>query len=531
MSALRKSVRLGILVAAVAATLTVTPQAATAADRLVRGPCTDESAAEQYIAGEGHDHVGMPLHEHSCGIEQSAFLPLTDVLDDEMLGEMDVEAGIAAVAVSYPQAGVLFFDVSDPANPKFLSRYQSAECEGLVIDVDCGAYVDLSADGKAAYLAEQQISILPGRPPDPDAPLPARPGVEVIDITDPRNPQQSDFALIGLDAGGSHTTRSHVVPEGFAPGAAPGEYLYSMDNGGAIVVHRVVQDASGARTLEEINSIPTDEIHDSFIANDPIDKRVYLYLASGLDTGFLVWDVTDPANEKLVAEWDLTPHCEEDWYAHTIDVTYRGDRRYVTLPAELFTISGEQSADDRAEGCGRIVGNGDQVGPLWIIDASDFSKLGPADSQDSDTEEAATEQQLRTNSQNALVSTWTNAAGRPGGNLLFSPHNQQIVGDKIYLSGYHSGVTVLDASAAFAGKRGVRPKELAFVVPSGTPTRPLYSQPVGPVIPFVSTFTQARPLVWDMVFYDPPGPQTGRILAADMTGGFYSYRETGKGGR
>jgi hypothetical protein len=108
-------------------------------------------------------------------------------------------------------------------------------------------------------------------------------------------------------------------------------------------------------------------------------------------------------------------------------------------------------------------------------------------------------------------------------------HNQQIVGDKIYLSGYHSGVTVLDASAAFAGKRGARPRELAFVVPSGTPTRPLYDQVVGPAIPFVSTFTQARPLVWDQVFYIPPGagPKAGRILAADITGGFYSYREAG----
>jgi hypothetical protein len=102
------------------------------------------------------------------------------------------------------------------------------------------------------------------------------------------------------------------------------------------------------------------------------------------------------------------------------------------------------------------------------------------------------------------------------------------VGDKIYLSGYHSGVTVLDASQAFAGKRGARPRELAFVVPSGMPTRPIYDQQVGPVIPFISTFTQARPLIWDQFFYQPPGApaDAGRILVADMTGGFYSYRET-----
>ena len=498
-------------------------------DQIVPGPCTARSAADQYRSGEGHDHVGMPLHEAACAIQQSAFLPLDDVLDDEILGEMDAEAGIAAVAISYPQAGVLFFDVSDPAKPEFLSKYESSECEGLAIDVDCGAYVDVSPDGKAAYLALQQISVLPGRVPDSDAPLPAQPGVEVIDISDPRNPERTDFAFIGETAGGSHATRSHVIPEGFSPDAVPGEYLFSMDNSGGIVIHRVEKAQDGSRSLEQVNRIPTDEIHDSFIANDPIDQRVYLYLASGLDTGFLVWDVTDPtaAEIPLVAEWDLTPQCEQDWYSHTIDVTYRGDRRYVTLPAELFTISGEQSDEDRAEGCGEIVGNGDKVGPLWIVDASDFSKLGPADAEDTNAQEAQTDDELRANSAAALVATWTNAASREGGNLLFSPHNQQIVGDKIYLSGYHSGVTVLDASEAFAGKRGARPSELAFVVPSGTPTRPFYDQLVGPAIPFVETFSKARPIVWDQIFYIPPGasPDAGRILAADMTGGFYSYRE------
>src|SRR3712207_7933955 len=50
-------------------------------------------------------------------------------------------------------------------------------------------------------------------------------------------------------------------------------------------------------------------------------------------------------------------------------------RRYVTLPAELFNF-GDQSAEDRAEGCGTQIGNGDQVGPLWIVDATDFGALG-----------------------------------------------------------------------------------------------------------------------------------------------------------
>ena len=41
------------------------------------------------------------------------------------------------------------------------------------------------------------------------------------------------------------------------------------------------------------------------------------------------------------------------------------------------------SEDDKADGCGTFVGNGDKPGPLWIVDATDFSKLGPANDKKS----------------------------------------------------------------------------------------------------------------------------------------------------
>jgi hypothetical protein len=47
-----------------------------------------------------------------------------------------------------------------------------------------------------------------------------------------------------------------------------------------------------------------------------------MYVAAGYDTGLLIYDVTDPAPPRLLAEWDLTPQCEDDWYSHTIDVTH-----------------------------------------------------------------------------------------------------------------------------------------------------------------------------------------------------------------
>lgn len=494
--------------------------AAPAARAAVTPDCRAASAADQYRDGSGHDHLDISQHHASCRMEQVAFLSLVDELGSEVLGEMDIKAGIAAVAVTFPQAGILFFDVRDPRNPVFLSRYRSSECEGQVIDVNCGAFVDLSADGKWAFLSLQQITLVPGRTPDLQAPGPAPPGVELVDATDPRRPKLADVLPIASE-GGVHTSRSHVIPEGLAPDAAPGEYVFSVANGLGIAVSRVEPGLLGARMLAFLQLIPIDDVHDMFIQNDPIDRRTYMYVAAGFDSGFYVFDVTDPGGDTpLKAEWDLTPRCERDWYSHTIDVTTRGSKRYVTLPAELFDL-GKQSEEDQAEGCGTVFGNGDRPGPLWIVDASDLGALGPADALDDAAAEEATDAELERRSQEALVATWTNAADHPGGYLTFSPHNQQIVGDRIYLSGYHSGVTVLDASAAFAGQKGARPVEVGFIVPSGDPVRPLYAQAVAPAIAGFSKVPATRPLVWDQVFYD------GHVFAADMLGGFYSFSAPG----
>jgi hypothetical protein len=512
------------------------------------GPCTEQAKAAMPV-GPNHDHADMKQHESRCRMEQVAFLPLVDELKSRpnvILGEMDVKADIAAVAITFPRAGILFFDVSNPADPKFLSKYDSTECDQAVIDINCGAFVDLSNDGKTAYLSVQKLSFVPG---EPTGGLPGGqqgPGVEVIDISNPKSPLITQ-AYVVAGQGGVHTSRSHTIPEGPSSADKPraaGEYVFSNQNGTGIDIARV-RTIAGRRVLEKLPpqrnntgalcntvTICNREVHDTFIQNDPLDGRTYLYNAAGFDSGFQVYDVTDPAKAKLVAEWDLTPECTEDWYAHTIDVTHRGGRRYVTMPAELFlqkdtptdpTDSGlnESEPEEQAKGCGRFVGNGDKVGPLWIVDATDFSKLGPAEDRELPERKAETAAALKSASEAALVTTWQNPAGRAAGSLTFTPHNQQIVGDKIYLSHYHGGVYVLDASAAFAGRKE-RPTELAFMTPNGEPTRPLLGQPVtfGLAGRFFTDFPLGRSETWDMV------PYKGHVLAADMTGGFYSLRET-----
>jgi len=486
------------------------------------GPCT-EAAKDGMPDGEGHDHQDVEQHRGlRCRIEQVAFLPLTEELaarPDVVLGEMDVKADVAAVSVIFPEGGILFFDVSDPATPKFLSWYRSSQCEGAAIANNCGAFVDLSADGRTAFIAQQSLTFVPSADPDTASPgttPTTSPGVEVVDASDPRRPRRQQIFAV-LSQGGVHTARSHVVPEGPGPDRAPGQYVFSIANrlasntGSGIDIARFDPDG-GAAALTPLARIEIGETHDTFIQNDPLDGRTYLYIAGGFSKGLLVYDVTNPAKPRRVAAWDLTPECARDWYSHTVDVTHRDGRRYVTMPAELF-ISTAQSEADQAEGCGAVGGNGDQPGPLWIFDATDFSKLGQV---------GDTAAQLKAKSEDALIASWTNPARRAGGNLTFSPHNQQIVGDKIYLSDYHGGVYVLDASGAFAG-RSERPRELGYIVPSGESSnaaaRPLV--PPGSPAPTAVPRTRGRSSIWDMVFYK------GHILAADQVGGFYSLRETG----
>jgi hypothetical protein len=494
-----------LLMIAVTAAATVVPQPTVTGTDLQSGEgvCTD-LARRAMPDGPGHDHSVITQHRFFCQMRQVFFDSLNDELaarNDVILGEMDVENDLAAVAVAFPESGVLFFDVSNPASPVFKSWYRGSECPQLLIDVDCGAYVDLSQDGKVAFLSVQNLSVVPGGTPPGSRPV-SEPGVEVIDVRNPSLPVLAQVYPV-VSQGGVHTSRSHVYPNG-------SEFLFSIANGFGIEITQVNR-VGGVPALTPLVRQEIDEVHDTFLANDPLDGKTYLYVAAGFESGFYVYDVSTPASPQLIGEWDLTPQCFEDWYSHTVDTTVANGRRYVTLDAETFDSS-EQAPSQQAMGCGAIIGNADKPGPLWIIDATDLSQLGPAEDNGEDDDPA-----LKEASEASLVTTWTNPAGRAGGNLLFSPHNQQVVGNRIYLTNYHGGLFVLDATAAFQGQ-DVRPSELGFFVPHATPTRPLHQPTVPPGSPFFSTFSGRRPQLWDAVFYK------GYVLTADWHGGLYSLQ-------
>ena len=482
--------------------------------QFVDGPCTD-AARRGMPAAQGHDHLSVGQHKFSCRAQQTFFDPLDKVLDERPIvtGEMDVKKNLMVIATAYPESGFLLYDIAEPTKPKLLSRYRGEECEQVVLDVDCGAYVDLSPDGTKVFMSVQQITVL--APPSAQMrPLAAYPGLEVIDISDPSAPLLRQ-ALPIESTGGVHTARSFQVPDAGGDGPRePGTYVVAVANGMGLSFEEVTP----AGLLAPVSDVELAESHDMFIQEDPILKRTLLYVAGGFDTGFYVFDVTAPSAPVLLSEWDPTPECSQDWYAHTIDVAVRGSRRFVTMPNELIDFFGEQADDP---GCGGLAGNGDASGPMWIVDAGDLARLGPADTagNGADAEGAA---ELKAASEATLVTYWSNAAKRAGGELTFSPHNQQIVGDKIYLSQYHGGVVVLDAKEAFEG-RNVRPRETALFVPSEGPQRDIPPD-AGATTPafdyhFVTGFIDYRPLVWDMTYAN------GYVFIPDMTGGLTVVKE------
>jgi hypothetical protein len=453
------------------------------------GPCTAASALGM-PNGEDHDHNEPKQHAGLyCRIRQISFLPLNGSelagVENSKLGEMDVKADIAAVAVQEPIGGVMFFDVKDPANPKYLSTYLHAEC-GL--GDNCGAYVEMFPDGKGAVLSVQQTSGTPGFANGTPGTIP---GVALIDLTDPTKPTLSqEYATVSVQ--GVHTTRLHQ----HEIGTAAGLYMYVLQNGVGVEIARVESTPTGPKAVR-VQNIPVPDadnisnVHDTFIQTDPLDNKVYLYQAGGFTFGFRVYDVTNPASPQLLGEWDLTPECTNDWYSHTIDTRIKDGKRYVTLPVEQFDFGAQ------AEGCtGTQSGNGDLPGTMWIIDATDFSKLS--------------------NAKETLVTTWNTPSGVPSGQLTFSAHNQQVVGDLIYLSHYHGGMFVLDASEAFSGKK-VPPREMGWALPCDPRVRPTLE---------AGTFPHTRCDFWDVVFYK------GHILAADIKGGLYSlvYEPGGSAG-
>jgi hypothetical protein len=410
--------------------------------------------------GAGHDHASNAHHGFACGLAVAAFRELKDLVPEPtMFGEVDIAGDIAVMATSFPEAGFVVFDISDPVNPVAESRFHGPNCEQVVYDIDCGTDVKLSPDGTAAFLSTQYLTRVPGAPQNPESLLaPPEPGILAVDLSDPRRPLLTSW--LPVEALGVHMFAYHEIG-----GQA---YLFAIDNTLGITVARVDRVA-GKPVLQPV---PGDHAgaggHDVFLFDDPVDRKTYLYVAASYD-GLEIFDVTDPTSFIRAGQW--RPPAGR-WYSHTTWTFRWGAHRYTLVVPELFQGSGER-----------------EVGPLWLVDTTNHSSP-------------------------ELVGTWTNPGRHRGGDLGFSPHNFWYAGDGIvWLAHYHGGVWLLDWKDVLNGS-ATAPGELGYAVPN-LADRAFAT--ANPLMRFITGFDIAtqRPAFWDVVSDGAYG------YASDINGGFY----------
>lgn len=431
-------------------------------------PCAPPNAPDPMVEGTGHDHANPTQHNFACGLRQVAFDQLDGLVPEpQMFGEIDVAGNIAVMATAFPDAGFIVFDVSDPARPVALSRYFGPNCEAVAYDIDCGADLKLSRDGRTAFLAIQNTSRVPGVPRNPQslASVP-EPGIIAVDISDPTRPLFNSW--MPVEPLGVHMFAYHEI------GGQP--YLFAINNGLGITVARVVRVA-GVTTLQPLPG--TDDLigsaHDVFLYDDPVDRKTYLYVAADY-SGMQVYDVTDPEELVPVSTW--APPAGASWYTHSVWAFRWGARRLAFVAPELFRGSGHNVP-----------------GPVWLVDTTDHGAP-------------------------FLVATWTNPGNHKGRNLGFSPHNFWYSGDgMLWLAHYHGGVWLLDWKPVLNGV-ATRPDEAGYIV-SSSANRPFVT--TNARNRFITAFDLARerPSFWDVV-----SPDGRRVFASDVTGGFYVFERT-----
>ena len=390
------------------------------------------------------------------------------------------------------------------------------------MDVNCGAFVDLSREGRRGLPVRPEPQLRAGWHAEPRRCGPfSAPGVELVDIRDRKNPVLLDVypvaqrgrrphRALARDPGGSRRTMARA-PRGSTSSRSQRCGDRHRARHGALRRLRSRSSRWNSITLGECG-------HDTYIQNDPIAHRTYLYIAGGFATGFYVFDVTDPLAIEPVADWDLTPECFPDWYSHTIDVTYRGKRRYVTLPSEMF----DQGPSLRGGDGGRLRQRDRQRRPRGPD--VDRGRLELEQARPASTSPARARATRRRTLASASRRRARDDLDQPG-----RPRRRQ----PDLLAAQPADRRQPDLPLALPRRR-VRPRRRRRLLRQAqAPGRGRLHRPdrraraarvraqLQPVDPFFTEHLGWRPSIWDAYWYK------GHVLAADMVGGFYSLQWRG----
>jgi len=392
-------------------------------------------------------------------------------------GFADWATGNSRFCPTPPNNGVAVLDVSNPANPRVVSKLQNptgTSAEDVVV------YTARYGPLAGRDIAAAGIQWCGGGRSDPDAIH----GLMLWDVTNATAPQQIGFLDTGCCTRGVHEfevenrtdlgrTFAYVtVPAGSYPDTENANGLRDAAGKGDF---RLI-DITNPKAPYEVSNWKVQQAGGPFAAQgcdpdanyghgaEPSEDGKSVFL-SYWDSGFIELDLTTPASPRYVKRAAYGPEADGDAHSSQFD-----EARDLLFSADEDFCKASGSGTEKGFGYMRV----------W-----DFSRATPVQIGSYKTPNS-----LGTNDQGA-------------GDYVI--HNNFLVGNTVYSSWYTDGVRVIDVSNPRS------PKEVAYFVPPAT------ENPVKPSQRGVLTNTTQ---VWGVVV----DRATGLVYASDMNSGLWILR-------
>jgi hypothetical protein len=448
---------------------------------LAPSPLDEGLALLQSALANDHDHTDQTLHPRAEWNLRQVFetnLP-TDGAPLSPTSEFQIHGNLAFVSMFHPTAGVAILDLSEPAHPRQVGRFDTGTA--YVNDVE------ISPDGRWMFIPTSPLETRENDPVDGGTNTIGDYGIQVVDVSDPTHPTLATvWYSPDLDP------RRIPVPPAADPNAGPRQALgmgyHRVDleeingvlyaAGASLGFPRIdilrfdtapVPRLSLASTYISDNTMDPNVdhssgpnghgIHDVTFDPDPLDGFPLIAI-SHWRSGAHFLDASDPANPRYLGRWNEFRY--EGGNVHNVEFTAIEGRRIAVAVPEYPTGSPTQ-------------------GSIEFIDITDFA--APAN-----------------------LGVWTLPGEYPNHgdapatkNHVFSTNRVLLREGLLFDAHFHAGVIVLYVSSL---AKAASPEMLGFVVPQGEARVPYFG-------------IEANPFVYDAI------PRGSYLYYTDLTGGFH----------
>lgn len=454
----------------------------TGTDLSVQAPSLDEglSLLQSALAND-HDHTDQTLHPHAeWNLEQlfETNLP-TDGAALSPTSEFQIHGQYAYVSLFHPSAGIAILDLSEPAHPKQVGRFDTGTA--YVNDVE------ISPDGRWAFIPTSPLETRENDPLDGGTNTVGDYGIQVVDVSDPTAPK---LATVWYSP--DPDPRRVPVPPSADPNAGPRQALgmgyHRVDleeirgvlyaAGASLGFPRIDVlrfDPSPVPRLSLASTYISDDtkdpnvdhgsgphgfgIHDVTFDPDPLDGFPLIGV-SHWRSGAHFLDASDPTSLRYLGRWNEFRY--EGGNVHNVEFTAIEGKRIAVAVPEYPSGSPTQ-------------------GSIEFIDITDFAAP-------------------KNHGVWTLPGDYPNHGDVPATkNHVFSTNRVLLREGLLFDAHFHAGVIVLDVGTL---AKAASPEMVAFVVPAGEARVPYFG-------------IEATPYIYDAI------PRGQYLYYSDLTGGFH----------